>query len=210
MIKEFWIKDEVSKISLRLPITPSTFSMTIGNKIETVNVTEIGDINIVGTGTLAAIKLDSFFPKQNYNFKLPDTVSISENYDYINYFKNWKTNKTILRFIITQSNVNTEAVLESIEYSEKDSTGDIYYSINLREYRRLNASDISNENAASTTRPVTNPPTATDGKYTVQKGDTLWAIAKKYYGNGSLYPKIVKNNNIKNPNLTYPGQILII
>nr|WP_312578339.1 LysM peptidoglycan-binding domain-containing protein [Sedimentibacter sp.] len=210
MIKEFWIKDEVSKINLRLPITPSTFSMTIGNKIETVNVTEIGDVNIVGTGTLAAIKLDSFFPKQNYNFKLPDTVSISENYDYINYFKNWKTNKTILRFIITQSNVNTEAVLESIEYSEKDSTGDIYYSINLREYRRLNAPDKSNENTNSTARPVTNPPAASDGKYTVQKGDTLWVIAKKYYGNGNLYTKIVKNNNIKNPNLIYPGQILII
>lgn len=210
MIKEFWIKDEVSKINLRLPITPSTFSMTIGNKIETVNVTEIGDINIVGTNTLAAIKLDSFFPKQNYNFKLPDTVSISENYDYINYFKNWKTNKTILRFIITQSNVDTEAVLESIEYSEKDSTGDIYYSINLREYRRLNALDKSNENTTSMVRPVTNPPAAADGKYTVQKGDTLWVIAKKYYGNGSLYPKIVKNNNIKNPDLIYPGQILII
>ncbi len=210
MIKEFWIKDEVSKINLRLPITPSTFSMTIGNKIETVNVTEIGDVNIVGTGTLAAIKLDSFFPKQNYNFKLPDTVSISENYDYINYFKNWKTNKTILRFIITQSNVNTEAVLESIEYSEKDSTGDIYYSINLREYRRLNAPDKSNENTTSTARPVTNPPAVADGKYTVQKGDTLWVIAKKYYGNGNLYTKIVKNNNIKNPNLIYPGQILII
>lgn len=210
MIKEFWIKDEVSKINLRLPITPSTFSMTIGNKIETVNVTEIGDVNIVGTGTLAAIKLDSFFPKQNYNFKLPDTVSISENYDYINYFKNWKTNKTILRFIITESNVNTEAVLESIEYSEKDSTGDIYYSINLREYRRLNAPDKSNENTTSTARPVTNPPAASYGKYTVQKGDTLWVIAKKYYGNGNLYTKIVKNNNIKNPNLIYPGQILII
>ena len=209
MIKEFWIIDEGLKINLRLPITPSTFSMSIGNKVETVNVTEIGDINMVGTSTLATLKLDSFFPKQNYSFKFPDTVPITENYDYINYFNNWKTNKTILRFVITQSNINVETVLESIEYSEKDGTGDIYYSVSLREYKRLKAIEISNE-SASTVRPVTNPPAATDGKYTVQKGDTLWAIAKKYYGNGSLYPKIVKNNNIKNPNLIYPGQILII
>lgn len=60
--------------------------------------------------------------------------------------------------------------------------------------------------------PVTPEPTHTDNKkyYTVQKGDTLWAIAKKYYGNGSQYPKIVQANNIKNPDLIYPGQKLLI
>lgn len=42
--------------------------------------------------------------------------------------------------------------------------------------------------------------------YTVKRGDTLWAIAKKYYGNGAKYTKIVKANNIKNPNLIYPKQ----
>lgn len=46
--------------------------------------------------------------------------------------------------------------------------------------------------------------------YTVKKGDTLWAIAKKYLGKGSLYPKIAAWNNIKNPNLIYPGQKFIV
>jgi nucleoid-associated protein YgaU len=41
----------------------------------------------------------------------------------------------------------------------------------------------------------------------VQPGDTLWAIAKKYYGNGAQYTKIYNANRdkIKNPNLIYPG-----
>ena len=49
-------------------------------------------------------------------------------------------------------------------------------------------------------------------KYTVKKGDTLWAIAKKYYGNGAKYTKIVNANKslIKNPNLIYVGWVLII
>ena len=43
--------------------------------------------------------------------------------------------------------------------------------------------------------------------YTVVKGDSLWAIAQKYYGNGSLYPKIKKLNGLSS-NVIYPGQKL--
>ena len=43
--------------------------------------------------------------------------------------------------------------------------------------------------------------------YTVKSGDTLWAIAKKY---GTTVNSLVKKNNIKNPNLIYVGQKLII
>ena len=46
--------------------------------------------------------------------------------------------------------------------------------------------------------------------YVVKKGDTLWAIAKKYLGSGTKYPQIANENNIKNPNLIYPGQVFKI
>lgn len=39
--------------------------------------------------------------------------------------------------------------------------------------------------------------------YTVKKGDTLWGIAKKY---GTTVNKLVSLNNIKNPDLIFPGQ----
>ena len=44
-------------------------------------------------------------------------------------------------------------------------------------------------------------------RYTVKPGDTLSAIACKY---NTSYQKIAKDNNISNPNLIYPGQVLII
>ena len=48
--------------------------------------------------------------------------------------------------------------------------------------------------------------------YTVKKGDCLWNIAKKFYGNGSKYTKIYEANKdkIKNPQLIYAGQVLVI
>jgi nucleoid-associated protein YgaU len=50
--------------------------------------------------------------------------------------------------------------------------------------------------------------------YTVAKGDTLWAIAEKFYGkgHGAKYTEIVKANSppVKNPDLIQPGWVLRI
>lgn len=55
-------------------------------------------------------------------------------------------------------------------------------------------------------------PTNTNGsvyfQYTVQKGDTLWELAvKRFHVN---LEDIIRDNNIKDPDLIYPGQSLII
>jgi len=44
--------------------------------------------------------------------------------------------------------------------------------------------------------------------YTIEKGDTLWAIAKKHLGDGNKYNDIFAANRevIKDPDLIYPGQ----
>lgn len=46
----------------------------------------------------------------------------------------------------------------------------------------------------------------------VVKGDTLWKIAEKYYGDGSLYTNIFEANRdrLKNPDLIQVGQKLRI
>jgi len=46
--------------------------------------------------------------------------------------------------------------------------------------------------------------------HTVKSGDTLSAIAKKYYGNASLYTIIAHANKIRSPYIIRPGQKLLI
>jgi len=48
--------------------------------------------------------------------------------------------------------------------------------------------------------------------YTVVRGDTLSAIAKKEYGNANDYMKIFEANKpmLANPDKIYPGQLLRI
>jgi nucleoid-associated protein YgaU len=56
---------------------------------------------------------------------------------------------------------------------------------------------------------ISAPPQAAQVEYyVIQKGDSLSAIAKRYYGNAKGYPRIFDANRevIKNPDLIYPGQ----
>ena len=46
--------------------------------------------------------------------------------------------------------------------------------------------------------------------YTVVSGDTLWAIAERFYGDGSKYQRIAEASGIANPDLIHPGQVLTI
>ena len=46
--------------------------------------------------------------------------------------------------------------------------------------------------------------------YTVESGDTLWAIAERFYGDGSKYQVIADASGIPNPDLIQPGQVLTI
>ncbi len=48
--------------------------------------------------------------------------------------------------------------------------------------------------------------------HTVEKGDTLWAVAEKAYGNGAKYQEIFEANKpmLSHPDKIYPGQVLRI
>jgi N-acetylmuramoyl-L-alanine amidase len=45
--------------------------------------------------------------------------------------------------------------------------------------------------------------------YIVQKGDSLWGIARKQLGSGARYPEIISLNNLSSTTI-YPGQVLKI
>ena len=62
---------------------------------------------------------------------------------------------------------------------------------------------IADSNAAGVDAPVF---------HEVKKGDTLWAISERAYGNGSKYPVIFEANKpmLSDPDKIYPGQMLRI
>ncbi len=65
---------------------------------------------------------------------------------------------------------------------------------------------------ATITHEFTMPePTGDDDTYyTVRRGDCLWIIARNFLRKGVLFSIIAERNNIKNPDLIYPKQVLNI
>ncbi|QZH59439.1 LysM peptidoglycan-binding domain-containing protein [Mycolicibacterium farcinogenes] len=58
--------------------------------------------------------------------------------------------------------------------------------------------------------PPPPPPAPEPRTYTVVSGDTLWAIAERFYGDGNKYQQIADASGIANPDLIHPGQVLTI
>ncbi|MEV5838392.1 LysM peptidoglycan-binding domain-containing protein [Nocardia sp. NPDC052112] len=54
------------------------------------------------------------------------------------------------------------------------------------------------------------PPPPAAQTYTVEPGDTLWAIAERFYGDGNRYQEIADASGIDNPDAINPGQVLTI
>jgi nucleoid-associated protein YgaU len=53
-------------------------------------------------------------------------------------------------------------------------------------------------------------PGPTPRTYTVVSGDTMWAIAERFYGDGSKYQVIADASGVADPDLIHPGQVLTI
>mgnify|MGYP003454908763 CR=1 FL=1 len=58
--------------------------------------------------------------------------------------------------------------------------------------------------------PAPPPPPPAPRTYTVVSGDTLFAIAERFYGDGNRYPEIAAASGIANPDLIQIGQVVTI
>lgn len=208
MLTEIWFKTKDKAI--RLPVIPSEFERVINANYETNNIIGLGDVATFSGNGLAQISFSSFFPNHEYSFNAYSNVP--KPYDMVSHFKDWKNKGTVVRVILTGTDINQEMYITDFAYGEKDGTGDVYYSMDLLEYRPITIPIINENNSSNTqntSRPTDNNNNSnknntnnTQKTHKVLKGDSLWAIAQKYYGKGSLYPKIKEANKSKYPSLT--------
>ena len=214
---DFYIKFS-DKEMLRLPVVPSDFTIQAGNLTQNITVTNIGELSLFGPEKLRAISINSFFP-YTYRASYCAYRSFPKPWDCVEKINKWRNSGQPIRLLIIDRSrdvdINMEMLIETFDTSMRDASGDVYFTIAFREYKRVNIERVKGGTETLNKRPA--PPTApaqtsTVRTYTVVSGDCLWNIAKKYYGDGSKYTTIYNANKdkIKDPALIYPGQVLVI
>ena len=200
MLTEIWFKTKDKAI--RLPVIPSEFERVIDAGYDTNAIIGLGDVAVLTSNGLAQLSLSSFFPNKEYSFN--EYSNVTKPYDMVSHFKDRKNKGTVVRVILTGTDLNQEMYITNFAYGEKDGTGDVYYTMDLLECRPIIVPTITENNSNNTQN--TNRPTDTNNKnnssnkqktHKVVKGDCLWAIAQKHNGRGCLYPKIKEANKSK-------------
>ena len=212
--------------SLLLPVPPQKLTTKIKGNNKTLTLVNEGDINFLRSPGLTELSFDVVLPMLGqYHFA---TDFHKPDY-YLSVFENYMTSKTPFRFIVSRVSpsgrllfdTNMKVSLESYTITEDATKGpDVTVAVSLKQYIDYATKTVTVSKPAvadkkpavkeEKKRETSSKPTAKT--YTVKKGDCLWNIAKKQYGNGAQYTKIYNANKdkIKNPNLIYPGQVLTI
>ena len=201
---EMYLKKDDKDI-FRFPVLPSAINVQDYAITNDSNITGLGDVTVFGGKGLRTIEISSFFPNPKKKYYFVSYTDYPKQYDCVTKIKKWMDKGEVLRFIVTGTEINFQVRITDFEYSEQDGTRDVYFTINLKEYRKIKISSTTPKKKKTDNKDRTDTK-ETDNKpkqktYTVKSGDTLYDIAKKHYGKGSDYKKIIEKNKSKYPSL---------
>lgn len=216
----FMYPDEYDSL-FTLPLAPEEFNTKVGNKNQTVDLIELGEVNLIKAIGLRDFSFKVLLPKDSQ--LCDETENFREPIFYLNKFREIKESKrsvilTIIRIMPRGDTIfsgNAEVTLEDYEVSESaGQEGDFWVDLNLKEYKRVeiiktnNLGTTSNDGKAQVTQEVQRAAKETANTYTVNSGDSLWKIAKLQLNDGSRYKEIASLNGITDYNNLITGAAL--
>jgi len=167
---------------IQLPIPPSVFEVAVKQNNSTVNINNVGELNMIGKTGLITLSLSSFFPNQEYSFCQckPDSP-----YNYVKTIDEWRTSGKPARITITDTPINYAITIDSFKWGEKDGSGDLYYTLDLREYKFIGGATDTTIDSATGLKKRVDASTSIGGlvkSLTVYPGDSLMDIASRALG----------------------------
>lgn len=209
---------------VQFPIAPSSMETQINNNNKTITLINESEVNILKKPGLTDISFELLLPNSKYPFAVyPDGFQPATY--YLEKLENLKLSKKPFQFIVSRMkpngdllfDTNMKVSLEDYLIQEDAENGfDIVVSLNLKQYREygtkvleIKKTKVAGKSIAKTTKPRASNKT-TPKTHKVVRGDTLWAICKKYYGKvtKAMTDELAAKNGIKNPNLIYPGEVV--
>lgn len=205
----------------RFPVLPSEYTVRVERQIETVNVGALGEIDLAKGRGLRSVSFSSFFPKQYDSgycrfSGLPSPKRAVEKLEKI-------LRGAPVKLVITGTPVNFPVRLTSFEWKEDDGTGDIAFSVTFQEHRSIpvqvssvvadgGKGEAENSSVAGAEILISRDAmhAVSASTYTVVRGDTLTAIARRLTGKSDWRALYEENRDQigGNPNQIEAGMIL--
>lgn len=219
--------------SMLCPVAPSKIQTKIGSTNKVVTLINEGQISLLKEPSLTEISFELLIPNQRYSFATYKSDYLPAAY-YLDFIEDMKKSKNSFTFMIVRKRsggmrinsgdgdlryTSMSVSLEDYTITEDTSRGGLDYivSIRLRQYNQHGTKTyrVVNNTAvrsSGTPRQTSNSPAPkkSNKTHTVARGDTLWGLARLYYGDGSKYTKIAEANRISDPNSVPIGTRLII
>lgn len=202
---------------IHFPINPEHITCQTGNRTQTFEPINLGEIVLPRGRMSTRFTLEGFFPGEarKNDPKVKNWVHPKELTSTLSL---WRNQGATLRLLVTETPINHNVIFDgddSFEHDWKGGHGDCWYTIRLVEARDLIVrTEAEASQKTTTTSQQTARSTPTKQKtYTVKSGDSLWTIAKKLLGDGGRWKELYNANKStigKDPNRIYPGQTLRI
>lgn len=207
MAIEFWLTNDRNTERVRLPVNPDTLNITSPFGFNDVTVANLGEVTIFGDRGLKEFSFGTFFPA-HYNSSYCEYRGFKAPYTYVAIIEKWRDRKLPIRFVVTGTKINYLVTVREFTYEVEraGNPGDIYFSITLKQFKwlpvRYETTKTTSTKPKATRPPSTKKTTSSTTKkttsakrmYTVKRNDSLWKIAKRYYGDGDKWRTIYNAN----------------
>lgn len=179
---DIFLYDNNNREYINLPVIPKSVQISSPQKIETFETLGQGDLKLIGVKGNRKLSLESFFPKNNnYSFQKSRQWKGMQNIDRIEL---WRGNRSPLTLIISDLNINFKCVITNLNYEIKDGTGDIYYNLDIEEYK---VPFYGIKTTPSTTKKISTVKTEKVETYKSTYGIVTADILNVRDGNGTNY-----------------------
>lgn len=184
---------------VQLPITPEDIEISYPGSNKTVNIIQLGQVNLLKKRNLATFKIESWFPDENWYPGIRTSSRFENSNFYVSFFEKIRDDRKPCWFYIYGLNFNMQVSIEDFTQERRGGEHeDLYYTLQLKEYRPFAVQEI----------PVTD-----DMKFLSKKTPILTpteiTIGSTVTVNGTLHRDSFGNNPGKTLN-NFTGRVSLI